>query len=226
MKHFFLQVFFWLTVPALLGSWGRPSSAQTYPLPIPPDNVEISQTITIKKTQPTSAPAVEEKEPEPEPKKKKKSSVKTAKPTITQPGKFVPFFPSGLTATPQPEAGLAIPLGGPRGPRPPLRRKRGSIPPPVFRPINSLPPSRPVLAPSVPGTDPRLYNPPTGFQPSGGRRPGMRPGTGNFRPSGAMAPGGLRPGGAMPPGGFRPGSAGGFPAPGGRGPAETHSPGH
>lgn len=100
----------------------------------------------------------------------KASAPKAKQQTVTQPGKFVPFFQAGGTAVNQ------EPLGGaPLAPRPSNYTKRrpgkhqGSAHRPNFKPINPKPTVRPVMVPggnpaANPGSDPRLYMPPSGIK--------------------------------------------------------------
>lgn len=157
----------------------------------PEQNVEITQTITIRpvnttpnQAEPAGGPAEtadEKAEPETKPKKKAK--------TVTQPGKFVPFFQPGMaqqpgtneaqydyilpTVAPRAHPHLGRPQPGrPHKPARPGRRPRGH----GRRPFPPPPP------PAVqPGRDPRLDNAPTGIKPLLPPMPPPVPG-GNFRP--------------------------------------------
>lgn len=156
-------------------------NAQQY-ISAPEQNVEITQTITIRpvntapnKAKPTGGPAEttdEKAEPETKPKKKPKTAKKAK--TVTQPGKFVPFFQPGMaqqpgtneaqydyilpTVAPRAHPHLGRPQPGrPHKPAGPGRRHRGHGKGP-------LPPPPP--PPAVqPGRDPRLDNAPTGIKP-------------------------------------------------------------
>ncbi len=185
----FVCTFLLLVMPGLL-------SAQQY-ISAPEQNVEITQTITIRpvntapnKAKPTGGPAEttdEKAEPETKPKKKPKTAKKAK--TVTKPGKFVPFFQPGMaqqpgtneaqydyilpTVAPRAHPHLGRPQPGrPHKPAHPKRRPRGHGRGP-------LPPPPP---PAVqPGRDPRLDNAPTGIKPL---LPPMHPPVpgGNFRP--------------------------------------------
>lgn len=114
----------------------------------------------------------------------KASAPKAKQQTVTQPGKFVPFFQAGGTAVNQ------EPLGGaPLAPRPSNYTKRGPGKRPGkghnahFKPINPKPVVRPVMVPggnaaANPGSDPRLYMPPTGI-----KRPAVNPNPSHTRPN-------------------------------------------
>lgn len=185
----FVCTFLLLVMPGLL-------NAQQY-ISAPEQNVEITQTITIRpvntapnKAKPTGGPAEtadEKAEPGTKPKKKPKTAKKAK--TVTQPGKFVPFFQPGMaqqpgtneaqydyilpTVAPRAHPHLGRPQPGrPHKPAGPGRRPRGHGKGP-------LPPPPP---PAVqPGRDPRLDNAPTGIKPL---LPPMHPPVpgGNFRP--------------------------------------------
>ena len=154
--------------------------AQAY-IPQLPANTQVTQTITIKNVEP-------ETESDPEAKKQtqekavsseenapKTAAPKAKKQTVTQPGKFVPFFQAGGTQSsssdllqgpqlaPRP-SGYAKPWKRPR--KTPGRKPGGS---PAFKPINPPPNVRPVMVPggnagANPGSDPRLYMPPSGIK--------------------------------------------------------------
>lgn len=185
----FVCTFLLLVMPGLL-------NARQY-ISAPEQNVEIIQTITIRpvnttpnKAEPTGGPTEtndEKAEPETKPKKKPKTAKKAK--TVTQPGKFVPFFQPGMaqqpgtneaqydyilpTVAPRAHPHLGRPQPGrPHKPAGPGRRPRGHGKGP-------LPPPPP---PAVqPGRDPRLDNAPTGIKPL---LPPMHPPVpgGNFRP--------------------------------------------
>lgn len=169
----FVCTFLLLVMPGLL-------NARQY-ISAPEQNVEIIQTITIRpvnttpnQAEPAGGPAEtadEKAAPETKPKKKPKT-VKKAK-TVTQPGKFVPFFQPGMTQQPgtneaqydyilptvvpraHPHLGRP-PLGRPHKPAGPGRRPRG----------HGKGPFPPPPPPAVqPGRDPRLDNAPTGIKP-------------------------------------------------------------
>lgn len=185
----FVCTFLLFIMPGLL-------SAQQY-ISAPEQNVEITQTITIRpvntapnQAEPTGSPAEtsdEKAEPETKPKKKPKTAKKAK--TVTQPGKFVPFFQPGMAQ--QPSANEAqydyiLPTVAPRA-HPHLGRPQPGRPHkpahPKRRPSGHgkgpLPPPPP---PAVqPGRDPRLDNAPTGIKPL---LPPMHPPVpgGNFRP--------------------------------------------
>lgn len=157
-----------------------PLYAQQY-IPAPEQNVEITQTITIRpvnttpnKAEPTGGPAEttdEKADPETKPKKKPKTAKKAK--TVTQPGKFVPFFQPGMaqqpgtneaqydyilpTVAPRAHPHLGRPQPGrPHKPARPGRRPRG----------HGKGPFPPPPPPAVqPGRDPRLDNAPTGIKP-------------------------------------------------------------
>ena len=183
-------------------------NAQQY-IPAPEQNVEITQTITIRpantaKNNAESAPdkvdsatsknsgsSVTEKNQKdkqkttPQPKKRTTNKTKT----VTQPGKFVPFFQPSMAQ--QPSANEAqydyiLPTVSPRA-HPHLGRPQPVRPHKPARPgrrprghgRGPLPPPPP---PAVqPGRDPRLDNAPTGIKPL---LPPMHPPVpgGNFRP--------------------------------------------
>lgn len=184
----FVCTFLLLVMPGLL-------NARQY-ISAPEQNVEIIQTITIRpvnttpnQAEPAGGPAEtadENAEPETKPKKKPKTAKKAK--TVTQPGKFVPFFQPGMaqqpgtneaqydyilpTVAPRAHPHLGRPQPGrPHKPARPGRRPRGhgrgplSPPPPAVQP----------------GRDPRLDNAPTGIKPL---LPPMHPPVpgGNFRP--------------------------------------------
>ena len=184
----FVCTFLLLVMPGLL-------NARQY-ISAPEQNVEIIQTITIRpvntapnKAKPTGGPAEtadEKAEPETKPKKKPKTAKKAK--TVTQPGKFVPFFQPGMaqqpganeaqydyilpTVAPRAHPHLGRPQPGrPHKPAGPGRRPRGHGKGP-------LPPPPPAVQP---GRDPRLDNAPTGIKPL---LPPMHPPVpgGNFRP--------------------------------------------
>ena len=185
----FVCTFLLLVMPGLL-------SAQQY-ISAPEQNVEITQTITIRpantapnQAKPTGGPAEttdEKAEPETKPQKKPKTAKKAK--TVTQPGKFVPFFQPGMaqqpsaneaqydyilpTVAPRAHPHLGRPQPGrPHKPAGPGRRPRG----------HGKGPFPPPPPPAVqPGRDPRLDNAPTGIKPL---LPPMHPPVpgGNFRP--------------------------------------------
>lgn len=185
----FVCTFLLFVMPGLL-------NARQY-ISAPEQNVEIIQTITIRpvnttpnQAKPTGGPAEtadEKAEPETKPKKKPKTAQKAK--TVTQPGKFVPFFQPGMaqqpgtneaqydyilpTVAPRAHPHLGRPQPGrPHKPARPGRRPRGH----GRRPFPPPPP------PAVqPGRDPRLDNAPTGIKPL---LPPMHPPVpgGNFRP--------------------------------------------
>lgn len=119
----------------------------------------------------------QEKEPKADPKEeaKKPATSKAKQQTVTQPGKFVPFFQAGGTQSsgsnllagpqlaPRP-SGYAKPRSRP-GRKPGKPRGNSS-----FKPMNPPPHAKPVMVPggnagANPGSDPRLYMPPTGMKP-------------------------------------------------------------
>lgn len=185
----FVCTFLLLVMPGLL-------NAQQY-ISAPEQNVEITQTITIRpanttpnQAEPAGGPAEtadEKAEPETKPKKKPKTAKKAK--TVTQPGKFVPFFQPGMaqqpgtneaqydyilpTVAPRAHPHLGRPQPGrPHKPAGPGRRPRG----------HGKGPFPPPPPPAVqPGRDPRLDNAPTGIKPL---LPPMHPPVpgGNFRP--------------------------------------------
>lgn len=164
----------------------------------PEQNVEITQTITIRpvnttpnQAEPAGGPAEtadEKAEPETKPKKKSKTAKKAK--TVTQPGKFVPFFQPGMAQQPgtnEAQYDYILPTVAPRA-HPHLGRPQPGRPHKPARPgrrprghgRGPLPPPPP--PPAVqPGRDPRLDNAPTGIKPL---LPPMRPPVpgGNFRP--------------------------------------------
>lgn len=184
----FVCTFLLFVMPGLL-------NARQY-ISAPEQNVEIIQTITIRpvnttpnQAEPTGGPAEtadENAEPETKPKKKSKTAKKAK--TVTQPGKFVPFFQPGMAQQPgtnEAQYDYILPTVAPRA-HPHLGRRprghgRGPLPPPP---------------PAVqPGRDPRLDNAPTGIKPL---LPPMHPPVpgGNFRPFNSgqpPAPGPLSP---------------------------------
>lgn len=188
-KILFVCTFLLFVMPGLL-------NAQQY-ISAPEQNVEIIQTITIRpvntapnQAEPAGGPAEtadEKAEPETKPKKKPKTAKKAK--TVTQPGKFVPFFQPGMaqqpsaneaqydyilpTVAPRAHPHLGRPQPGrPHKPARPGRRPRG----------HGRGPFPPPPPPAVqPGRDPRLDNAPTGIKPL---LPPMHPPVpgGNFRP--------------------------------------------
>ena len=168
----FVCTFLLFVMPGLL-------SAQQY-ISAPEQNVEITQTITIRpvNTAPNNAESAgapaetadEKAEPETKPKKKPKTAKKAK--TVTQPGKFVPFFQPGMaqqpgtneaqydyilpTVSPRAHPHLGRPQPGrPHKPAGPGRRPRG----------HGKGPFRPPQPAVQPGRDPRLDNAPTGIKP-------------------------------------------------------------
>lgn len=205
-KILFVCTLLLLVMPGLL-------NARQY-ISAPEQNVEIIQTITIRpvnttpnQAEPTGGPAEtadEKAEPETKPKKKPKTAKKAK--TVTQPGKFVPFFQPGMaqqpgtneaqydyilpTVSPRAHPHLGRPQPGrPHKPARPGRRPRGHGRGP-------LPPPPPAVQP---GRDPRLDNAPTGIKPL---LPPMHPPVpgGNFRPFNPMQPPapGMGPQGSAP----------------------------
>ena len=195
----FVCTFLLFVMPGLL-------NAQQY-ISAPEQNVEITQTITIRpvntapnKAEPTGGPAEttdEKAEPETKPKKKPKTAKKAK--TVTQPGKFVPFFQPGMaqhpgtneaqydyilpTVAPRAHPHLGRPQPGrPHKPAGPGRRPRG----------HGRGPFRPPHPAVQPGRDPRLDNAPTGIKPP---LPPMHPPVpgGNFRPFNPGQPPALGP---------------------------------
>ena len=162
----------------------------------PEQNVEITQTITIRpvnttpnQAEPAGGPAEtadEKAEPETKPKKKPKTAKKAK--TVTQPGKFVPFFQPGMAQQPgtnEAQYDYILPTVAPRA-HPHLGRPQPGRPHKPARPgrrprghgRGPLPPPPPAVQP---GRDPRLDNAPTGIKPL---LPPMHPPVpgGNFRP--------------------------------------------
>lgn len=186
----FVCTFLLLVMPGLL-------NARQY-ISAPEQNVEITQTITIRpvnttpnQAEPAGGPAEtadEKAEPETKPKKKSKTAKKAK--TVTQPGKFVPFFQPGMAQQPgtnEAQYDYILPTVAPRA-HPHLGRPQPGRPHKPARPgrrprghgRGPLPPPPP--PPAVqPGRDPRLDNAPTGIKPL---LPPMRPPVpgGNFRP--------------------------------------------
>ena len=188
-KILFVCTFLLLVMPGLLNARQYISS--------PEQNVEIIQTITIRPVNTTKnnaesaggpAETADEKAAlETKPKKKSKTAKKAK--TVTQPGKFVPFFQPGMaqqpgtneaqydyilpTVAPRAHPHLGRPQPGrPHKPARPGRRPRG----------HGRGPFPPPPPPAVqPGRDPRLDNAPTGIKPL---LPPMHPPVpgGNFRP--------------------------------------------
>ncbi len=188
-KILFVCTFLLLVMPGLL-------NARQY-ISAPEQNVEIIQTITIRPVNTTKnnaesaggpAETADEKAAlETKPKKKSKTAKKAK--TVTQPGKFVPFFQPGMaqqpgtneaqydyilpTVAPRAHPHLGRPQPGrPHKPARPGRRPRG----------HGRGPFPPPPPPAVqPGRDPRLDNAPTGIKPL---LPPMHPPVpgGNFRP--------------------------------------------
>lgn len=185
----FVCTFLLLVMPGLL-------NARQY-ISAPEQNVEIIQTITIRpvnttpnQAEPAGGPAEtadEKAEPETKPKKKPKTAKKAK--TVTQPGKFVPFFQPGMAQQPgtnEAQYDYILPTVAPRA-HPHLGRPQPGRPHKPARPgrrprghgRGPLPPPPP---PAVqPGRDPRLDNAPTGIKPL---LPPMHPPVpgGNFRP--------------------------------------------
>lgn len=167
----FVCTFLLLVMPGLL-------NAQQY-ISAPEQNVEITQTITIRpvnttpnQAEPAGGPAEtadEKAEPETKPKKKPKTAKKAK--TVTQPGKFVPFFQPGMaqqSGTNEAQYDYILPTVAPRA-HPHLGRPQPGRPPKPARPgrrprghgRGPLPPPPAVQ----PGRDPRLDNAPTGIKP-------------------------------------------------------------
>lgn len=184
----FVCTFLLLVMPGLL-------SARQY-ISAPEQNVEIIQTITIRpvnttpnQAEPAGGPAEtadEKAEPETKPKKKPKTAKKAK--TVTQPGKFVPFFQPGMAQQPgtnEAQYDYILPTVAPRA-HPHLGRPQPGRPHKPARPgrrprghgRGPLPPPPPAVQP---GRDPRLDNAPTGIKPL---LPPMHPPVpgGNFRP--------------------------------------------
>lgn len=199
----FVCTFLLLVMPGLL-------NARQY-ISAPEQNVEIIQTITIRpvnttpnQAEPAGGPAEtadEKAESETKPKKKPKTAKKAK--TVTQPGKFVPFFQPGMAQQPgtnEAQYDYILPTVAPRA-HPHLGRPQPGRPHKPARPgrrprghgRGPLPPPPP---PAVqPGRDPRLDNAPTGIKPL---LPPMHPPVpgGNFRP--------FNPGQPPAPGPFSP----------------------
>ena len=172
-KILFVCTFLLLVMPGLL-------NARQY-ISAPEQNVEIIQTITIRpvnttpnQAEPAGGPAEtadEKAEPETKPKKKPKTAKKAK--TVTQPGKFVPFFQPGMAQQPgtnEAQYDYILPTVAPRA-HPHLGRPQPGRPHKPARPgrrprghgRGPLPPPPP---PAVqPGRDPRLDNAPTGIKP-------------------------------------------------------------
>lgn len=185
----FVCTFLLFIMPGLL-------SARQY-ISAPEQNVEIIQTITIRpvnttpnQAEPAGGPAeTADKKAEPETKPKKKSKTAQKAKTVTQPGKFVPFFQPGMAQQPgtnEAQYDYILPTVAPRA-HPHLGRPQPGRPHKPARPgrrprghgRGPLPPPPP---PAVqPGRDPRLDNAPTGIKPL---LPPMHPPVpgGNFRP--------------------------------------------
>lgn len=184
----FVCTFLLLVMPGLL-------NARQY-ISAPEQNVEITQTITIRpvnttpnQAEPAGGPAEtadEKAEPETKPKKKPKTAKKAK--TVTQPGKFVPFFQPGMAQQPgtnEAQYDYILPTVAPRA-HPHLGRPQPGRPHKPARPgrrprghgRGPLPPPPPAVQP---GRDPRLDNAPTGIKPL---LPPMHPPVpgGNFRP--------------------------------------------
>lgn len=184
-KILFVCTFLLLVMPGLL-------NARQY-ISAPEQNVEIIQTITIRpvNTAPNNAESAPDKvdsatsknsgssvteknqkdtqKTTPQPKKRTTNKTKT----VTQPGKFVPFFQPGMaqqpgtneaqydyilpTVSPRAHPHLGRPQPGrPHKPAHPKRRPRG----------HGKGPFPPPPPPAVqPGRDPRLDNAPTGIKP-------------------------------------------------------------
>lgn len=184
-----------------------PLYAQQY-IPAPEQNVEITQTITIRPVNTTknnaeSAPdkvdsatsknsgsSVTEKNQKdtqkttPQPKKRTTNKTKT----VTKPGKFVPFFQPSMAQQPgtnEAQYDYILPTVAPRA-HPHLGRPQPGRPHkpagPGRRPRgHGRGPFRPPHPAVQPGRDPRLDNAPTGIKPP---LPPMHPPVpgGNFRP--------------------------------------------
>lgn len=185
----FVCTFLLFVMPGLL-------NARQY-ISAPEQNVEIIQTITIRpvnttpnQAEPAGGPAeTADKKAEPETKPKKKPKTAKKAKTVTQPGKFVPFFQPGMAQQPgtnEAQYDYILPTVAPRA-HPHLGRPQPGRPHKPARPgrrprghgRGPLPPPPP---PAVqPGRDPRLDNAPTGIKPL---LPPMHPPVpgGNFRP--------------------------------------------
>lgn len=231
MKSLFNRfIFYWAaaTGACCLPGW---LAAQNL-IPDLPQNTQVTQTITIQKLpdekadpeEKSSAPTAkeetdeelqekinrylqeyEQKQKEKEDAKEKSSGKKSSK-KVTQPGKFVPFFPAGGTQTAQPEPEGGAPLASqrpayPRANRRPVKRPGSSHSPnfgkphtPVFRPMNPAPSVRPIMAPGStspvnPGSDPRLYRPPTGIKRPTRPAAGVQPNRSSHTPRAPRVPG-------------------------------------
>ncbi len=136
---------------------------------------ELAKYLEVYEKQEQAKKQTQEKAVSSEENAPKTAAPKAKKQTVTQPGKFVPFFQAGGTQSsssdllqgpqlaPRP-SGYAKPWKRPR--KTPGRKPGGS---PAFKPINPPPNVRPVMVPggnagANPGSDPRLYMPPSGIK--------------------------------------------------------------